>query len=142
MPLFLKKIIMTGLLSTLGNFVYAEVVVVVPNESPIQELTSLQLSDIYLGRLTQLPGGEPINPIDQTEQSPAHGEFYQQYLGRTAAQIRSHWSRLIFTGRGQPPKAVRSNADVAKELSRNPNTIGYMAPEAVPDSLRILTIGS
>ncbi|ROQ19569.1 hypothetical protein EDC38_0153 [Marinimicrobium koreense] len=142
MPLFLKKIIMTGLLSTLGNLVYAEVVVVVPNESPIQELTSLQLSDIYLGRLTQLPGGEPVRPIDQTEQTPAHGEFYQQYLGRTPAQIRSHWSRLIFTGRGQPPKAVRSNDDMARELSRNPNTIGYMAPEAVPDSLRILTIGS
>ncbi|UZJ44851.1 hypothetical protein OOT55_02015 [Marinimicrobium sp. C6131] len=142
MPLSLKKIIMTGLLSTLGNLVYAEVVVVVPNESPIRELTLLQLSDIYLGRLTQLPGGGSIRPIDQTEQTPAHGEFYQQYLGRTPAQIRSHWSRLIFTGRGQPPKSVSSDADMAKELNRNPNTIGYMAPEAVPDSLRILTIGS
>ncbi len=142
MPRYLVKIVMIGLLSVLGNLACAEVVVVVSNDSPIRELTSLQLADIYLGRLTHLPDGQAIRPIDQAEQTSTHSEFYQRYLGRTPAQMRSHWSRLIFTGRGQPPKTVSSNADMAEVLNRNPNAIGYMDSEALPDGLQVLNIES
>lgn len=140
MPRILAKIVITGLLSVLANLACAEAVVVVSEQSPVMELSYTELTDIYLGRLTQLPDGHPILPIDQAEQTPIHGLFYQQYLGRTPAQIRSHWSRLIFTGRGQPPKAVASDAAMADALNRNPNAIGYMDSRAVPKSLRVLDI--
>lgn len=136
------KIMITGLFVILGNVAWAEVVVVVSENSPVQKLSSNQLTDIYLGRLTQLSDGHSILPIDQAEHNQAHSEFYQRYLTRTPAQMRSHWSRLIFTGRGQPPKAVNSNAAMEDALSRNPNAIGYMDSGAVPDSLRVLDIES
>lgn len=142
MPQFLTKIAIAGLLSLIGNLAWAEIVVVASDKSSLQKLTSVQLTDIYLGRLTHLPDGRSVLPIDQTEQNLAHGEFYRQYLGRTPAQIRSHWSRLIFTGRGQPPKAVVDDAAMAEMLNRNPSAIGYMDSNAVPEGLRVLDIES
>lgn len=142
MPRILTKIVMTGLLGIFMNVASAEVVVVVSDQSPVLALSNTELTDIYLGRLTHLPEGQPIIPIDQAEQTPIHGGFYQQYLGRTPAQMRSHWSRLIFTGRGQPPKAVTNDAAMAEALKRNPNAIGYMDSGAVPKSLRVLDIES
>ncbi|WP_347332416.1 hypothetical protein [Marinimicrobium locisalis] len=133
---------MTGLLSAMGSLSWAEIVVVASQESPVRELTAVQLTDIYLGRLTRLPGGPAVLPLDQVEHSSAHREFYQQYLGRTPAQIRSHWSRLIFTGRGQPPKAVSSDAAMAEALKRNPNAIGYMDSETLPEGLRVIDVES
>ncbi|WP_198411341.1 type 2 periplasmic-binding domain-containing protein [Marinimicrobium alkaliphilum] len=140
MPRTFVKIIMTGLLSVLGHFACADVVVVVSDGSPVRTLSATQLADIYLGRLTYLSEGEAIVPIDQAEQTQAHSDFYQHYLGRTPAQIRSHWSRLIFTGRGQPPRAVNSHAALVEAVTRNPNAIGYMDAEAVPDGLRVVDI--
>ncbi len=142
MPRTLAKIAITGLLSVLMNLACAEVVVVVSDRSPVLELTNTELADIYLGRLTHLSDGRPILPIDQAEQTRVHGSFYQQYLGRTPAQIRSHWSRLIFTGRGQPPKTVANDAALADILNRNPNAIGYVDSETIPKGLRVLNIES
>lgn len=142
MPRILAKIVTIGLLSGIGNLTWAEVVVVVSEESPVRELSATQLADIYLGRLTRLPDGHAILPIDQAEHTDVHNEFYQQYLKRTPAQVRSHWSRLIFTGRGQPPKAVNSDAAMAETIGRNPNAIGYMDSEALPEGLRVIDIES
>lgn len=140
MSQFLAKMLLLGVLAGLVSPAGAEVVVVVSEDSPIDELSSTELTDIYLGRLTRLPNGVTIRPIDQSEQTSAHLAFYQQYLDRTPAQIRAHWSRLIFTGRGQPPKAVNGNTAMAEELRRNPNSIGYMNLDAAPDGLRIVDI--
>lgn len=119
---------------------FGEAVVVVSEESPLRSLDRAELADIYLGRLSRLPNGEPVVPIDQEEGSAARDEFYSEYLGRSPAQIKSHWSKLIFTGRGHPPRSVASGPAVVEVLTENPNAIGYIDRDHVDDSLRILSI--
>lgn len=118
----------------------AEVVVVVSDQSLVDALSRDLLADIYLGRMNRLPSGDPVIPIDQKERSPAHNEFYSEYLGRTPAQIKAHWSKLIFTGRGQPPHSVANGDVVAEIVAETPNAIGYMSRELVTDRLRIVSI--
>lgn len=124
----------------LGKASALDVVVVVANDSPVSSLSRHQLTDIYLGRVTQLPDGGRVTPIDQVERSPAHGAFYAEYLGQTPAQIRAHWSRLIFTGRGQPPRAVRNGQSVAEAVADNPSAIGYLDVNMVDERLRVVRI--
>jgi len=130
------------LLSLLANAALADVVVVVSSESSVESLSRALLTDIYMGRTTTLPGGSTITPIDQSERSAAHEAFYQAYLGRSAAQVKAHWSRLIFTGRGQPPRSVSNSEAVAEIVSQNPNTVGYIdrSQVSVGDRLRIVNI--
>lgn len=127
-------------LSLAAGAAAAETVVVVSAQSPLRTLSQDQLRDIYLGRMVRLPSGDPIVPLDQIERSPEHQAFYTGYLGRSAAQIRTHWSRLIFTGRGQPPRALDSDEAVAEAVAENPNAIGYVNKMFVNERLQILAV--
>lgn len=118
----------------------AEVVVVVSADNPVESLSRVQLTDIYLGRLNRFPNGDAVVPIDQRESSPAHDEFYSRYLDQSPAQIKAHWSKLIFTGRGQPPRAVSGGEAAAELVAGNPNAIGYLDAELVDERLRVVSV--
>ncbi|MDZ7782318.1 MAG: hypothetical protein U5K56_05000 [Halioglobus sp.] len=118
----------------------ADVVVVVSRQNPVTSLTRAQLADVYLGRLSRFPNGEPVVPIDQREGADVRTEFYNDYLGQSPAQIKAHWSKLIFTGRGQPPRSVADGTAMIELIADNPGTIGYIDPDQVNDDVRILSI--
>lgn len=118
----------------------AEVVVVVSAQSPINTLQGRDLEDIFLGRQNQLPNGKPIIPVDQAESRPVRREFYSEYLGRTPAQVKAHWSKLIFTGRGRPPHSVQDGVALADFVAGNPSAIGYIESDYVDDRLRVVVI--
>lgn len=116
------------------------VVVVVSSDSPVTEISRLHLADLYLGRTTRFPDGEPAEPIDQKTTSTARADFYQRYLGRSLAEIKAHWSRLIFTGRGRPPRDVPTGEDVRRLVAENPGTIGYIERRLVDGSVHIVRV--
>lgn len=118
----------------------AEVVVVVSAENPVQSLTRAELADIYLGHLDRFPNGDRVIPIDQKDGAPAHDEFYEEYIGRTPAQVKAHWSKLIFTGRGQPPRSVASGDEAADAVAGNPHAIAYIDSVLVDERLRVVPI--
>lgn len=116
------------------------VVVVVSADSPLVELRRQQLANIYLGRSSRFPDGRPAVPIDREPGSPERAQFYERYLGRTPAQIKSHWSKLIFTGRGRPPPDFSSGEEVKERIAGDPSAIGYLDEALVDDSVRIVRI--
>lgn len=118
----------------------AEVVVVVSARSTVHSLSETELTDIYLGRTRQLPDGSPVVPMDQKRGSPEFEEFYDEYLARTPAQITAHWSKLIFTGRGQPPQAVSGSRAMADILAQEPHAIGYVDSALADERLRVVPI--
>ncbi len=138
---FLSKTAICGaLFLTLSNVAASDVVVVVADDSPLESLSRARLADIYLGRVHRMPNGTPVVPLDQQEVSAAHAKFYEKYLGKTPAQVKGHWSKLIFTGRGQPPRAVPDAETMAAIVADNPNAIGYVDSASVDRGLRVLPI--
>ncbi len=119
---------------------WAEVVVVVSAENTNESMSRSELTDLFLGRRYQFPDGAPAVPIDQRERSQAYPEFYAEYLGQTPAQVRAHWSRLIFTGRGRPPHSVPNGQAMADAVADNPRAIGYLHPDHLDDRLRVVQI--
>ena len=79
-----------------------------------------------------------VVPIDQAEGSVAREEFYTRFLGKSPAQVKAYWAKIIFTGRGQPPKEVASSIEVKKRVAENPNAIGYIDQSHVDESVRVL----
>jgi ABC-type phosphate transport system substrate-binding protein len=96
------------------------------------------VADIFLGKVSRFANGAQAMPIDQQEGSPARDEFYLVYAGKSAAQIKSHWAKIIFTGRGQPPRTVSNSAEVKKWIAANPRAIGYIERSAVDSSVKVL----
>lgn len=116
----------------------AEVVVVVSSRNPVTALEKNRVVDIFLGRASRFPNGERAVPIDQAEGSAAREEFYARFADRSPAQIKAHWSKVIFTGRGLPPKEVPNSIEVKKEVAQNPNALGYMERNLVDGSVKVL----
>jgi ABC-type phosphate transport system substrate-binding protein len=117
----------------------AEVVAVVSARSPVTTLTRNQVADIFLGKTARYPDGSPAVPIDQAEGAAARDEFYLGVAGKSAAQLNAHWSKIIFTGRGQPPREVANAAAVKKVLLENPAAIGYIDRSLVDAGLRVVS---
>jgi ABC-type phosphate transport system substrate-binding protein len=116
----------------------ADVVAVVSSTSTVTTLSKAQLTDIFLGKVNRFPNGTQAIPIDQPEGSPARDEFYATFSGKSPAQVKSHWSKIIFTGRGHPPKAASNSAEVRQLIAANPQAISYIERSAVDAGVRIL----
>ncbi|UZE21557.1 phosphate ABC transporter substrate-binding protein [Pseudomonas sp. B21-056] len=121
-----------------STFVMADVVVVVSATSPVKNLADNQVANIFLGKTSRFPEGGQAIPIDLPEGSAVRDEFYTTYTGKSAAQLKTHWSKIIFTGRGQPPETVSNGAEVKKHVAGNPAAIGYIDAREVDGSVRVL----
>jgi hypothetical protein len=53
--------------------------------------------------LTRFSRGEVAIPIDGAYEVPAYVRFYNSYCYMSVAQARAHWSKFLFTRRGEPP---------------------------------------
>lgn len=135
--LALACVLAFGLGSTLA---FAEIVVVVSKDNAVETISHAELADLYLGRRSQFPDGSPAVPIDQRESAAAYPRFYADYLDQTPAQVRSHWSRLIFTGRGQPPRSVPNGQAMADAVADDPRAVGYINADRVDSRLRVVRI--
>lgn len=114
------------------GWAYAGVVVVVGASSPVSTLTKDQSSDIFLGKVTSL------TPLDQPESSPLREEFYSKVTGKSAAQAKSYWAKLSFTGKGSPPKEGHSSAEIKRQVADNPKLVGYIEKSAVDSSVKVI----
>jgi ABC-type phosphate transport system substrate-binding protein len=121
-----------------GAVVKADVVAVVSAKSPITSLSMSQVADIFSGKASRFPNGVQALPIDQAEGSAIRNEFYSKVVGKNAAQIKAYWSKIIFTGRGQPPPIVSNNIEMKKRISDNPAAIGYIDRSLVDESVKVV----
>lgn len=118
----------------------AEVVPVVSARSSVTALTRNEIADIFLGRRARFPDGATALPIDQGEGSQARAEFYRRYADMTPAQLKAFWSKIIFTGRGEPPQAVSSARQLRHLLAVHQDAIAYLDRSQVDDSMRIVQV--
>jgi ABC-type phosphate transport system substrate-binding protein len=117
---------------------HADVVAVVSAKNPNTSLSKNQIADIFLGKAARFPDGSLAVPVDLTEGAALRNEFYLKLTGKSAAQLKTHWSKIIFTGRGQPPKAVADSAEIIKLLATNTNGIGYIEQDKVDSSVKVV----
>lgn len=83
-------------------------------------------------------GKNQVVPIDQAEGSAARDEFCLKFSGKSAAQLKANWSKIIFTGRGRPLQEVSNSIEVKICNAEAPNTIGYIDQSPVDGSVKVL----
>jgi ABC-type phosphate transport system substrate-binding protein len=113
-------------------------VAVIVNKSVADSMSEADISNVFLGKTKSFPSGAQAIPIDQAAGSAPRVTFYSKLTGKDDSQLKAYWSRLIFTGKGQPPKEVGGDADVVGLVGGNPNMIGYVDAGAVNDSVKVI----
>jgi ABC-type phosphate transport system substrate-binding protein len=116
----------------------SEVVVIVSNKNPLTALSVEQVSDIFLGKTGNFPDGTTAAPVDVAETSPVRQEFYIKAAGKTSQLLKAYWSKMIFTGRGEPPRELADSAAVKRMVAENPRCIGYIDKSAADSSVKVV----
>lgn len=114
----------------------ADVVVIVNPKNPAANMTAEQVAAIFLGNSTTFPDGGAVALADQPEAAGIRGDFYQKATGRSVAQVKATWARLTFSGKGAPPKELKTDADVKAFVAGDPKAIGYVDSSAVDGSVK------
>lgn len=123
----------------LSNFAFAEIVVIV-HPSNNDAISAKNVQRIFLGKEKKFPSGGETVAVNQTNDSATRQAFDSEILGRTSSQVAAYWSKLVFTGKGVPPKEVANDAEVIELISKNPSVIGYVNKASVTDGVKVVAL--
>jgi ABC-type phosphate transport system substrate-binding protein len=119
----------------------ADIVVVVHPHSPLKQLTAVEVSDLYLGRIRSLRDGQRLAVLDQPRDSGLRGRFFSLLNGMDLHRLNAYWARLQFSGDTQPPAQLPDSQSVIERVRRDPLAIGYVDATAVTGAVRpVLTL--
>lgn len=124
-------------LCTMAGLAVAEVAVIV-NPANNDTITKDDIQRLYLAKIKTFPGGKNAIPLDRSEGSAVRVEFVTKVIDKDEAQMKSYWSRLIFTGKGVPPKVLETDDEVKDLVARNPDTIGFIDAGSVDSTVKVV----
>jgi hypothetical protein len=78
--------------------------------------------------------------LDLPVGSPLRNEFYNTVAAKSPAMMKAYWTKMVFTGRGQPPRELAGSAAVRKMVAENPAMIGYIDRAALDASVKAVQV--
>lgn len=130
MNLFTRSAVAAGLLA-LSSLALAEVAVIV-NPGAAKAPSQAEVANIFLGKDKSMKG------VDHKDWTPTKNTFYSVVTSKSESQLKSYWSGLVFTGKGQPLPSVAGDAEVVARVAAEADAIGYVDAGAVNDSVKVL----
>jgi ABC-type phosphate transport system substrate-binding protein len=119
----------------------ADVKVIVHASNALTSITKSKVGDLFLKRVTRWENGRAVTPVDLSEKSASRAVFCKELLGKEVSSVKSHWQKMIFSGRATPPVELSSDAEVIEFVRNNADAIGYVSEgAALPAALRALSV--
>lgn len=95
-----------------------------------------EIKRLFLGKSKSFPSGEKATPLTLADNTVTD-DFNKKVLNKSSSQVKAYWSKLVFTGKGMPPKEL-SSSDLISEVSANPEMIGYIDAAQVSDKVKVV----
>jgi ABC-type phosphate transport system substrate-binding protein len=126
------------LISLASSIASAEISVIVSSNNPNSAIDKTAVVKIFLGKTKRFPDGSQAVPVDQSDGTATREAFNSSLLGKSASQLKSYWSRLIFTGKGTPPQQSGDDAAVKELVANNLSIIGYIDSASVDNTVKVV----
>ena len=127
----MKKLLSALAMLSCATLAQAEVAVIV-NAGASAAPSQADVANIFLGKDKSLKG------VDQAAWTPTKEKFYAGVANKNESQLKSYWSGLVFTGKGQPLPTVADDAAVVAKVGAEADAIGYVDAAAVTDKVKVL----
>ncbi len=127
----MKQLLSALALLGCATLAQAEVAVIV-NAGASAAPSQAEVANIFLGKDKSLKG------VDQAAWNPTKEKFYAGVANKNESQLKSYWSGLVFTGKGQPLPTVADDAAVVAKVGAEADAIGYVDAAAVTDKVKVL----
>jgi ABC-type phosphate transport system substrate-binding protein len=116
-----------------------EFVVVAHPDVPVDAISERELRRIYLGKSRRWSGGLTIRPV-MLDRGEMLARFVDEALGRTEENFSVYWKRMIFTGKGRPPRTFGTAEELAFYVSMTPGAIGYLPADAARPGVKVIRV--
>ncbi|ASD66770.1 phosphate ABC transporter substrate-binding protein [Pseudoalteromonas piscicida] len=131
----MKKLFLLTLLCSTFSCLAVDVIVNPANTSTLDEN---EIKQIFIGKSKSFSDGSKALPITQADGAAVTDEFNEKVLNKSSSQLKAYWSKLVFTGKGTPPKEAADDAEVLKLVASNPNLIGFVSSGAADGSVKVV----
>lgn len=112
-------------------------VAVIVHPANQQSLSDTDIKNLFSGKQKSFPDGKPAIVLSLPEGDSNLSAFNNKVLGKTDSQMKAYWSKVMFTGKGTPPKEV-TPSEMLKLVAENPNTIGIADAASVSSAVRVI----
>ena len=116
----------------------AGIAVVVNPGSGVTSLSAKEVKGIFLGKQKKFPNGTKTHPAIQKDSNEISVTFAKNVLGKSQSQLKAYWAKLIFSGKGAPPRTVDDDAATKAFVSNTPGGIGFMDNSKVDTSVKVV----
>jgi ABC-type phosphate transport system substrate-binding protein len=134
----IKSKVLLCLTTLLLSFTSLADVSVIVNSGNGSAIDDADISRIFLGKVKQFSGGDKITIINLKFKEATRNEFEEKVLKKSASQVKAYWSKLMFSGKGKPPKELGSDKEVIAFVAANPGAIGYIAAASADGSVKVV----
>lgn len=135
-----------ALLPAAGLIVFAAVsaqagnVKIIANASVKSDaITAGELVRVFLEDTNSLNDGSHAVPVLE-KGGAAHEAFLKEYMGKSDAALQTYYRSLVFTGKGEMPKVVGSDADMVAYVAKTKGAIGYVASASAAEGVKTLEV--
>lgn len=141
-----RLLVSLGLALAMGTIVpfsaaqTGDVVIIVHPDTEATTVSKSELSKIFLKRLRTWSNGDAVIAVDLVPESPVREWFSKLVHERSVITVEVYWKRMIFSGRGVPPKELASSAAVVEFVRTTPGAVGYVSALAEREGVKLLSL--
>ncbi|WP_416138031.1 hypothetical protein ACM26W_16325 [Halomonas sp. HK25] len=95
---------------------------------------------IFAMRQRTWPDGQAVRVFVLSNDSPVHGRFAKERLAVYPHQLQLAWDRMVFSGTGQAPTRVFSQAEMHERIASTPGALGYLEREYLDDRVQVVSM--
>lgn len=134
----LSALALTVVVPAIGDVAVAsaQIAVVTQRGSTVQDLSTDELRQLFLGQVTTLAQ----RTVTLVEHTPSRPGFYRAVLGMGEAQIDRHWIGVVFRGSASAPRKMDDVGALKSFVAMTPGAIAFLAIELVDETVQVITI--
>ncbi|PXY00569.1 hypothetical protein CR157_05845 [Halomonas sp. LBP4] len=105
-----------------------------------RQLTRDTTRAIFAMRQRTWPDGQAVRVFVLANDHPVHARFAKKRLAVYPHQLQLAWDRMVFSGTGQAPNRVTTQAEMRERLASTPGALGYLEREYLDDRVQVITM--
>ncbi|GAB6141101.1 hypothetical protein JCM14076_18300 [Methylosoma difficile] len=125
------------LLLSLGAARADELLVVTGLDTPVKDLSSKQLENIFLRKNLLGKNGLKWIPLNLAPENPLRRAFSEALLKRKPEALETYWNEQYFNGI-TPPHVVASEEAMLRFVTNTPGAIGYILPCHLDNRVQVI----
>lgn len=117
----------------------ADIVVIANKSLGVGSISVKEAKRVWLGKIKKL-GGISLKLADLPKGNGSRDHFYSKVVKKSEKKLKFYWAKIVFAGKGVPPKILDSDADVISWVASTPGAVGYVDSAIADDSVKVLMV--